>query len=417
VDSTFLGLPRALIGEYNVPAPPEDDRKPAENLPDPELNPMTNTLLAQNMGRWAEVYFTTPPEKRDEAVQELLRELKTGNKQVPSGAPEERITLTEKDILEPKQKFVELEQRIAELQRNKSAGKEQSVRTVEAGVVCPACLSRNRAGQRFCGLCGFTLTSNQAPVPEQASAPAAEEAAAPEPPHPPPIERDGNDWSWLHQRNSTLLAEQPPDRKLWKYVVLVLVLILVIGAGLAYLWWRGNLLTSSAHEPARTRALQGPNATSSVPTAGSREESASQRPEAAADAATSSERAPAPGEKPSNSESRSNAAMEESPSASANTPLQGSDTPSEAGRQELDTARRYLDGRGVPQDKAVAAQWLWKSVAKKNTEAIVLLSAMYAAGDGVPKNCDQARLLLMPAAQKGSQEARERLKTVVASCQ
>ncbi|MFZ1998769.1 MAG: hypothetical protein WA239_21395, partial [Candidatus Sulfotelmatobacter sp.] len=44
-------------------------------LPDPELNPLLNPLLGAHMGRWAEVYFTTPPEKRAQAVSELVREL------------------------------------------------------------------------------------------------------------------------------------------------------------------------------------------------------------------------------------------------------------------------------------------------------------------------------------------------------
>jgi hypothetical protein len=42
---------------------------------------------------------------------------------------------------------------------------------------------------------------------------------------------------------------------------------------------------------------------------------------------------------------------------------------------------------------------------------------MYAAGEGVAKSCDQARLLLATAAQRGSQEARDKLKTVISSCQ
>jgi hypothetical protein len=44
-------------------------------LPSPELNPLLNPVLGAHMGRWAEVYFTAPPEKREEAVLELLREL------------------------------------------------------------------------------------------------------------------------------------------------------------------------------------------------------------------------------------------------------------------------------------------------------------------------------------------------------
>jgi hypothetical protein len=47
-------------------------------LPLPELNPLLNPVLGAHMGRWAEVYFTSPPEKREEAVLDLLRELQGG---------------------------------------------------------------------------------------------------------------------------------------------------------------------------------------------------------------------------------------------------------------------------------------------------------------------------------------------------
>ena len=53
----------------------DDNQEHPKTLPSPELNPLTNPVLGRNMGRWAEVYFTSPPEKREQAVQELLREL------------------------------------------------------------------------------------------------------------------------------------------------------------------------------------------------------------------------------------------------------------------------------------------------------------------------------------------------------
>ncbi|MDQ1389767.1 MAG: hypothetical protein QOF56_3221, partial [Acidobacteriaceae bacterium] len=52
------------------------DKFDEETLPDPELNPLLNPVLAAHMGRWAEVYFTSPPEKRGQAVSDLIRELK-----------------------------------------------------------------------------------------------------------------------------------------------------------------------------------------------------------------------------------------------------------------------------------------------------------------------------------------------------
>ena len=56
---------------------PHSSQSAAEehSLPSAELNPLINPLLAENMGRWAEVYFTTPPESREQAVMELLHEL------------------------------------------------------------------------------------------------------------------------------------------------------------------------------------------------------------------------------------------------------------------------------------------------------------------------------------------------------
>ena len=58
-----------------MPYSPDGDSDFKGKLPNPKLNPMTNPTLGRNLGRWAQVYFTTPPEKREEAVVELLREL------------------------------------------------------------------------------------------------------------------------------------------------------------------------------------------------------------------------------------------------------------------------------------------------------------------------------------------------------
>src|SRR5260370_37493746 len=53
--------------------PDPTDKPECGTLPDPNLNPLSNPVLGQHMGRWAEVYFTTPPEKRREAAEELPR--------------------------------------------------------------------------------------------------------------------------------------------------------------------------------------------------------------------------------------------------------------------------------------------------------------------------------------------------------
>jgi TPR repeat protein len=44
--------------------------------------------------------------------------------------------------------------------------------------------------------------------------------------------------------------------------------------------------------------------------------------------------------------------------------------------------------------------------------AEVTLADLYRRGDGVEKNCDQARVLLVAASKKGSVEARQMLEQV-----
>lgn len=84
------------------PSQPGPDQS---SWPSPELNPLENPTLGRNLGRWAQVYFTNPPEKRVQAVEDLLRELEEGDR------------------------------------------------------FCPACRQTTAAGQKFCGGCGAPLLS------------------------------------------------------------------------------------------------------------------------------------------------------------------------------------------------------------------------------------------------------------------
>jgi hypothetical protein len=83
------------------------------------------------------------------------------------------------------------------------------------------------------------------------------------------------------------------------------------------------------------------------------------------------------------------------------------------GSQELLIAQRYyLEGTTGSRDATEAAKWLWKAVGKQNPRALVMLSDLYLRGDGVPRSCDQARLLLVAAVKKNAPEAAERLRRV-----
>ncbi len=60
-------------------------------------------------------------------------------------------------------------------------------------------------------------------------------------------------------------------------------------------------------------------------------------------------------------------------------------------------------------DSAAAAVWLWKATAKGNPDAPVQLADMYIRGEGVPRSCEQAMVLLKTAAEKENAHARNRL--------
>ena len=83
------------------------------------------------MGRWAEVYFTNPPERRDQAVIELLRKLVAESQPVFT---EERYT--ESNSIHP-----------AASSHNR---------------VCPSCGEENPGDQKFCGMCGVDLSAKDA---------------------------------------------------------------------------------------------------------------------------------------------------------------------------------------------------------------------------------------------------------------
>lgn len=55
-------------------------------------------------------------------------------------------------------------------------------------------------------------------------------------------------------------------------------------------------------------------------------------------------------------------------------------------------------------------QKLWSSVQAGDTKAAVALADLYLRGDGVPVNCDQARVLLLVASKKNDPNATKKLQ-------
>jgi hypothetical protein len=83
----------------------------------------------------------------------------------------------------------------------------------------------------------------------------------------------------------------------------------------------------------------------------------------------------------------------------------------QAGQSELAAAQGYLNGtpNGV-HDSAAAARLLWSAVGRGNSTAEVVLAELYLRGDGVPRSCEQGRILLTAARKSGNPEAAEKLR-------
>ncbi len=382
--------------------PPQTDNADHPSaLPPSELNPLTNPILGQHMGRWAEVYFTNPPEKREQAVLELLHELEA------ESSPPEDAGAFPPAVLEH-----------ASAPRDSSAA--QTLETPANLVECQSCGQENSVHYRFCGMCGARLAGEAAAAdPPLGGGPQAElassaqkrrpnsfasEGATDEPTPTPPAE------SWLAHNEREALppndylspdSDSAPAPNSYRGYVGVALAIVILA--LAYMAWRGM------HAKSESVRLS-----PQVPSAVVRQ-SASSAP------IPSPEKVP----QPISAQPVSHGAVTKPSPRQATPAAPVMTTPAESGplvpvrsgngAEELALARGYLTGtNGQERNSAEAVDWLWKAVAKRNADATLLLSDLYLRGDTVPKNCDQARVLLDAAASRGMKDAAERLRNLQA---
>lgn len=401
-------------------ARPTEQSEGADSIPKPELNPLLNPLLADNMGRWAEVYFTSPPEKREEAVLELLHELETEKAAGVSSAGAMRV------------------------QRPIPPAPSFHVENEETKAYCQACGHENPVTHQFCGMCGSKLGSSKPEgilhreLPEEASE--AEDAAV------DARERDSrrehefesnsqpdqsaslgptyaaSDLSLFQSLRSPRSEqdweyEEPPSSPYRYYIAAVLAVVILV---LGYMAWRGTQASQAGHEasPAPPSVAQNtpPAANNPAPTpdephpssANKTEENMATKKETSASGNTASQ--------PHRTEVARRATASAPPPETAPSVQPSSTQPSaDFGAEELAMAQHFLNGTGGRgRDSAEAAKWLWKSMAKHNGEASLLLADLYLKGDGVSKNCDQGRVLLDSAARRGIAGAGERLRNLQA---
>jgi Sel1 repeat-containing protein len=402
----------------------EDERA----LPRPELNPLVNPLLADNMGRWAEVYFTSPPEKREEAVVELLRELEARSSDVESHPASAQAVHAASTKL-PSTAF----ERPTTERQARDSGR------------CYTCGHHNPPMHQFCGMCGAPLdgTALEHPKMERpyelqstgnnsAEAPAygtsSTDYREPIEEGLPPAEEPRRDLYDLSPFQSLLeredgsesgYDESPSGRYRYFIGAILAILILVLG----YAAWKSSRSDQNAQgappppPPAATDTA--PAATSPNPPASATSKPAEQQPAPANSTARPSP--PKPVEPPKQLETVASGRNAPSATPASRSTIDNIDHVNFQGNgaEELATAQRFLHGSpGQARDTAEAAKWLWKSIAKHNGPAMLDLADLYLKGDGVSKNCDQARVLLDSAARRGMAGAGARLRNLQAfGCQ
>jgi hypothetical protein len=382
------------------------------------------------MGRWAEVYFTSPPEKREQAVADLLRELVGAStaEPTPQTVDSEKSAKTEKTRYEPP---VALQSQ------------------VEPEVTCTACAYNNPTGQRFCGMCGAPLQTT--PEQDRTETPRTEPIAEARW-YEPELSSDPNSADYEISQRDSFIAERthsefdsawpPPQNDIprfamepepvpYRYRLYVGIVLAILLTALLYMAWRGSTaLSGSQSPPSRVMPASPPSSPSAEqpPTRGRNnnnnvvpvEGPPSQKKTGAP--VEKAEKIENPLEQRAQSAKQSNAGSQKQQTvsrvASQEAPVAASSAApalEQRSAQDLATAEKYLYGTpGTSRDSKEAVQWLWKAVGKGNPTATILLSDLYLRGDGVNKNCDQARLLLDAGARKGVKGAGERLRNLQA---
>jgi len=386
-----------VIGAEGVAFPPS--KQPFSGLPDPELTPSLNPTLARNLGRWAEVYFTTPPEERDAAVQKLLRELQD--------AEQKRLGRRSAEPAPASSVSAELREQTVEVEARQVPVATEPIESVSS-VEVPELLAETSELET-----PTRSDSRRSPLTEilQASAPSFESSARAEAALPQtgviPAWNGGNEaltQPLILERAAAAVGSVAPETSqadqlatnvgeisrivrpvtefrprtlgLWRKVGVVAVAVMLVVLIRTVMKSREARPTFSTLPPASsvaTPSSQGRAATGAIP-----------------GRVVPSAGAHAPALQPA-------ASYGSEPSLAA--------APKQDATPELAMADRYRLGKGVPQDSAQAAHWLWQAVAKENGEALERLAGMYAAGEGVPRDCDQARVLAGAAAKKLPQNA------------
>ena len=405
-------------------------------MPNPELNPMTNPTLGRHLGRWAEVYFTTPAEQREQAVLELLRALEHEESEHPELAIASEDRGPSLSEAETSDHIAALEAAVREFEVPSTIVPEREVSTD----VCPVCQHLNLPDQWYCGMCGYRL---KGPIDNQTTTPPRTATRIPERPE-PTFEREIEmpmalpSFSVEPLREPETQTVRDIDRSpVWPLHVedessgsrskwMALVALLAIGAGVYLYQRRPSTPTPSPTTTASPApAAASPALTQEPPPSETTQQSPAQPSPAQQPPAQQSPRLDELPPQPSPQTAASEPAKDVVTSAPRVRAVAPVPTPApqnaglkagawvDSGNEELAKAQELLTGSAA--NPAQASVWLWKAVSKNNVPAVLMLADLYARGDGVPRSCDQARILLTAALKRGASEAGQKLRDLQSS--
>jgi hypothetical protein len=102
----------------------------------------------------------------------------------------------------------------------------------------------------------------------------------------------------------------------------------------------------------------------------------------------------------------------DSDSAASTPTMQGTLKAADSRKADHPSFPKYMANANSMKSRSAVARQLWASLGAGDSSAELPLAELYLAGDGVPRSCEQARILLEAASINGNVEARQWLKRV-----
>ena len=425
------------------PETPRSSTSPA--LPNARLNPLLNPLLAKQLGRWAHIYYTASVDKREAAIEKLVCELEAEESRLAGPVPASARETFAQDVDAPRiaGPVLVTSERPEMLAQDPPV--ETAWETTEESALGHQSFEQPSFEQQIPQQPVFVQSHTESEIsqPETTARPAfrslseIEErvesvpesvpeswqellrrtgSAAPEdrwqPPGPSdkiasePFSAGVPDTGWASTQYprafDDLLAKSepsrfqgPPARNRRGVWIAACVLAVLAGS----LWIAQSRRVRPATDQART-----PQQPVTAPPAAV--------PAAAAPSPVASTPAPA-------ATSTINPILPNPGPANHPAPLSQQPAPADSTQPndpELLAGMRALQGTGAQRNSAEAARHLWQSVKNQNGAALIVLAGLYAQGDGVEKDCDQAKILLDAAGRQAKSHSQfQRVETTRAS--